>query len=211
LISTSWIRRHFLFSTAIAALIGDLNATAQEPAAENITQEQIDFFENRIRPIFVEHCYECHSGGSKSIQAKLRLNSRELAIHGGESGPAILPGNPQESLLVSAVSWKGLEMPPDRKLKEDQIADLTKWVQIGAPWGRESEDSDAAQGMSIPQNTPYDWNKWRSEHWAFQPIGQIESPKVADLSWCKTPIDEFVLESLRANGLQPAKSEFVST
>lgn len=202
--ATSRVLHFGLFCVALAAQIFGGAATAQESGHQEagqraFTQEQIDFFENRIRPILIEHCYECHSGGSKSIQAKLRLDSRELAIEGGDSGTAIVPGKPQESLMVSAVSWKGLEMPPDRKLKDEQIADLTKWVQIGAPWGRDL-------GGSIPKNNPYDWNKWRSEHWAFQPIGQVESPKLEDLSWCKTPIDPFVLEQLLANGLQPAKS-----
>lgn len=175
------------------------SAIAQESKDGTFTQEQIDFFENRIRPLLVEHCYECHSGESKSIQAKLRLDGRQLAIQGGETGPAVTPGKPEESLLVSAVSWKGLEMPPDRKLKDEQIADLTKWVQMGAPWPGDSNTAEALQ-----KHTEYDWNKWRSEHWAFQSISNPVPPDLIDKAWCKTPIDQFVFHKLAENHIQPA-------
>ncbi|MFN9720204.1 MAG: PSD1 and planctomycete cytochrome C domain-containing protein [Planctomycetota bacterium] len=182
-------------------LLRTLTACAQEPGNELLTREQLDFFENRIRPVLVEHCYECHSGESSSIQAKLRLDGRALAIQGGESGPAIVPGKPQESLLVSAVSWKGLEMPPDRKLRDEQIADLAAWVEMGAPWPRDSRSGDSA-----PKQTEYDWNKWRAEHWAFQTISAPMPPQNSDSGWCRTPIDQFVFEKLAAHGLKPASS-----
>lgn len=182
----------------LACLIASYTTVAQESEKDSFTQEQLDFFENRIRPVLAEHCYECHSSESKSIQAKLRLDGRALAIQGGESGTAIVPGNPQESLFIAAISWKGLEMPPDGKLKEEQIADLTKWVQMGAPW-----PNDSSSDSSIPKNTQYDWTKWRREHWSFQPIADPVPPSVSDPSWCQSPIDSFVLEGLTANGLRP--------
>lgn len=197
-IQSFYLRREFSKVTFLACLVGSLSAIAQESDNDAFTQEQLDFFENRIRPVLVEHCYECHSGESKSIQAKLRLDGRALAIQGGESGPAIVPGKPQESLFIAAVAWKSLEMPPDGKLKEEQIADLTKWVQMGAPW-----PGDSITDPSIPKNTQYDWTKWQNEHWAFQPIDNPELPSVSDPSWCQSPIDSFILEGLTAQGLRP--------
>jgi len=203
LISSLKLRLPLLLASFI--LLGLLRwsiiANAQEPAEESFTQEQLDFFENRIRPILVEHCYECHSEDSKSIQAKLRLDGREFAIQGGDSGAALVPSKPHESLLIAAVSWKGIEMPPDRKLKDEQITDLVRWVEMGVPW-----PGDLSAGNSNNKSSEYDWSKWRSEHWAFQPISTPEPPSLDDTSWCKSPIDYFVLSELVANGLQPSPS-----
>jgi hypothetical protein len=203
LISSLQLRLPLLLASFI--LLGLLQwsiiANAQEPAEESFTQEQLDFFENRIRPILVEHCYECHSADSKSIQAKLRLDGREFAIQGGDSGAALVPSKPHESLLIAAVSWKGIEMPPDRKLKDEQITDLVRWVEMGVPW-----PGDLSAGNTNNKSSEYDWSKWRSEHWAFQPISTPEPPSLADTSWCKSPIDHFVLRELEANGLQPSPS-----
>jgi len=203
LISSLQLRLPLLLASFI--LLGLLRwsiiAKAQEPAEESFTQEQLDFFENRIRPILVEHCYECHSADSKSIQAKLRLDGREFAIQGGDSGAALVPSKPHESLLIAAVSWKGIEMPPDRKLKDEQITDLVRWVEMGVPW-----PGDLSAGNTNNKSSEYDWSKWRSEHWAFQPISTPEPPSLDDKSWCKSPIDHFVLSELEANGLQPSPS-----
>jgi len=203
LISSLKLRLPLLLASFI--LLGLLRwsiiANAQEPAEESFTQEQLDFFENRIRPILVEHCYECHSEDSKSIQAKLRLDGREFAIQGGDSGAALVPSKPHESLLIAAVSWKGIEMPPDRKLKDEQITDLVRWVEMGVPW-----PGDLSAGNSNNKSSEYDWSKWRSEHWAFQSISTPEPPSLDDTSWCKSPIDYFVLSELVANGLQPSPS-----
>ena len=203
LISSLQLRLPLLLASFI--LLGLLRwsiiANAQEPAEESFTQEQLDFFENRIRPILVEHCYECHSEDSKSIQAKLRLDGREFAIQGGDSGAALVPSKPHESLLIAAVSWKGIEMPPDRKLKDEQITDLVRWVEMGVPW-----PGDLSAGNSNNKSSEYDWSKWRSEHWAFQSISTPEPPSLDDTSWCKSPIDYFVLSELEANGLQPSPS-----
>ena len=203
LISSLQLRLPLLLASFI--LLGLLQwsiiANAQEPAEESFTQEQLDFFENRIRPILVEHCYECHSADSKSIQAKLRLDGREFAIQGGDSGAALVPSKPHESLLIAAVSWKGIEMPPDRKLKDEQITDLVRWVEMGVPW-----PGDLSVGNSNNKSSEYDWSKWRSEHWAFQSISTPEPPSLDDTSWCKSPIDYFVLSELEANGLQPSPS-----
>ena len=193
--------RLLLLRRASIVLFALLQWSLPSNAQESFTPEQLDFFENRIRPILVEHCYECHSADSKSIQAKLRLDGREFAIQGGDSGGALVPGKPHESLLVAAVSWKGIEMPPDRRLKDEQIADIIRWVEMGAPW-----PGDSSAGNPSNKSSEYDWLKWRSEHWAFQPISTPEPPSLSDTSWCKSPIDNFVLRDLDANGLKPVPS-----
>src|SRR4029077_11239757 len=129
--------------------------------------EQIEFFESKVRPVFVEHCYKCHSEKAERVKGELRLDSTEAVLKGGGSGPAIVPGNPDASLLIKAVRYTDpdLQMPPhkggDQKLSDAQIASLEAWVKMGAP-------------MPAPANTGprslRDINEARARHWAFQPI-----------------------------------------
>ena len=97
------------------------------------TAEQLTFFEKKIRPLLVSKCYGCHSAKAKSVKGELLLDSRQGWSKGGESGPALVPGKPGESLLIEAVKYDGLEMPPKEKLSDQQIADLVRWVKMGAP------------------------------------------------------------------------------
>ncbi len=105
---------------------------AAAPGASS-TDAGIEFFEARIRPLLVKNCYECHSGQAKKIEGKLRLDSRDALRHGGESGPAVVPGDPQGSLLVRALRYEDHEMPPKGKLPSSAIADVEHWVKLGAP------------------------------------------------------------------------------
>jgi hypothetical protein len=100
--------------------------------ADQPTAEQSQFFESKIRPILVENCQRCH--GEKKQNGGLRLDSAAALLAGGESGPVIVPGEPGKSLLVEAINYQSLEMPPDGRLKPEQIKLLTEWVRIGAPW-----------------------------------------------------------------------------
>ena len=95
-----------------------------------------EFFEKKIRPVLVDRCYSCHSATAPKVKGGLRLDSLEEALKGGDTGPAFVPGNPDKSLLVEAVSYKNVDfrMPPKGRLPADQIADLTEWVRRGAPW-----------------------------------------------------------------------------
>ena len=99
------------------------------------TDEATAFFESRIRPVLVEHCYKCHSGRTKSPKGGLRLDSREALLRGGGNGPAIVPGKPDDSLLIKALSHEGevAEMPPDEKLPDRVLADFRRWIASGAP------------------------------------------------------------------------------
>lgn len=122
-------------------------------------EDDIDFFETRIRPLLHEHCISCH--GEKKQWSGLRVDSLSALLSGGDSGPAIVPGNPSTSLLIKAVHRsEGLEMPPDYKLTETQIADLNHWILRGAVW----PDNDSMSSKDL--ETKEKWN----EHWAFQPV-----------------------------------------
>lgn len=178
-------------ATSIASylLLLALFARADEPP---------DFFERRIRPLLAEQCYECHSARAKKLKGGLRLDSREEAMKGGESGAAIVPGKPEESLLITAVRYhdKELRMPPPkddapRKLSDAQIRDLEEWVRLGAPMPADA--SSAA--VTAPGS---------QAHWAFQPIRNRAVPEVKAAAWVRTDVDRFILARLEAEGLIPA-------
>lgn len=120
-LSVGWWAQPALLIAAVATALG-----AAEPTAE-----QTQFFETRIRPILVENCHRCH--GEKKHNGNLRLDSAAAMLAGGESGPAIVAGEPEKSRLIEAINYGGLEMPPDGRLKPEQIKLLTEWVKIGTP------------------------------------------------------------------------------
>ena len=156
------------------------------------------FFESKIRPLLVEHCHECHSAGARKLKAGLYLDSRSGALKGGESGPAIVPGKPELSRLLRAVQYGDvdLQMPPRRKLADEQIADLKAWIAMGAPWpGGEAEPRVAAGGFDLEQR--------KAEFWAWQPIRNPLPPAVKDGSWPRDDIDRFVAAKLDEAGLAP--------
>ena len=147
-------RRKLLISAAaISGWILALSATA-----EQLTQTQTEFFENKIRPLLADQCYKCHSSQAPKLKGGLSLENREGWVKGGDTGPAIVPGNPDASLLIKAVRYtdEDLQMPPKgHKLSDDQIADLVNWVKMGAP--------DPRTGLAIAKKDPKD-------HWAFKPV-----------------------------------------
>lgn len=165
---------------------------AEEPAQEQRpTAEQLQFFETNIRPLFVEHCFKCH--GQKKQWAGLRLDSREALLRGGESGAAIIPGKPDESLLIRAVRHADddLTMPPEEMLTSRQIAALVRWVEMNAPY---PVTMSAAKRLRNPQ------------HWAFQPLAGKSVPAITNSNWAQSALDHFILAKLKAAGLSPAKS-----
>lgn len=155
-----------------------------------------EFFENKIRPILSTECGSCHmaaSGGGLSMQ------SRESMLKGGDQGPAFVPGDPDKSLLLIAVhQTTDLRMPKNGRLSPEQVADLTEWVRMGAPWPKVSTEVVASQhGKQI---TP-DMRAW----WSFQPLHVEPVPRVKDAAWARNDLDRFVLAKLEAKGLSPAK------
>ena len=172
-----------------------------DAAADPPTPEQIAFFEANVRPIFVEHCYECHSANADEVEADLLLDSKWGWMTGGESGPAIIPGNLEESLVIDAVRYqenKVTAMPPRSKLAAKEIGILEKWVEMGAP------DPRTAKSTPKPKENGFDFQKRYNEHWSWRRITNPDPPWVAEKQWPNSEIDRFILSKIEAAGLKPA-------
>ena len=158
-----------------------------------------EFFEKKIRPVLVAHCFECHSADSQ--ESGLRVDSLAAMLTGGERGPAIVPGNPDESLLISAVRHSDtLQMPEKRKLPQSIIDDLAQWVRDGAAW----PDQTPVVGAAMPAAKERLPTEDEKKFWAFQPAQRSSIPAVVDNKhWARTPIDQFVLEQLESRKLHP--------
>ncbi len=166
------------------------------------SDEGIEFFESRIRPLLVKNCYECHSGQAKIVQGKLRLDSRDALRRGGESGAALVPGDVAGSLLVRALRYEDHEMPPKGKLTPAAIADVERWVKMGAPDPRDRPDTEVEQSPGKKQRV-IDFAKAR-KHWAYQPVRNPPLSVVKNAAWSHNEVDRFVLAQLEARGLMPA-------
>ncbi|MCI0457504.1 MAG: DUF1549 domain-containing protein, partial [Gemmataceae bacterium] len=171
------------------------------PATADPTPEGVEFFEKKIRPVLIEHCHGCHSTQAKKVRGGLLLDSRESILKGGDSGPAIVPGEPGKSRLIEAIGYTNtdLQMPPKAKLPDVVIADLTAWVKMGAPWPK---DAVVKGGRKYE----FDLLQRKREHWAWQPVRAQAPPPVKDVSWPRSPVDHFLLAKLEAKGLAPAPS-----
>lgn len=159
---------------------------------ETISGKERAFFENRIRPALVKYCYECHSAESKNLGGNLRLDHRDGIVSGGLSGPALVPGKPGESLIVQALRYEELEMPPDEPLPERVIRDFTTWIQRGAADPRIEQ---AANESDTSNNS--------DALWSFQPRRDPAVPEVKERNWTRGPIDRFVLAGIEAAGVAP--------
>lgn len=170
---------------ACVTLIAGLWATAI-PAAR--ADDRDDFFEAKIRPVLVGTCFRCH--GDIKTSGALRIDSRETLLRGGDSGPAIVPGKPDESLLIRAIQRQPdvSAMPPEKEqaLRADQVADFVAWISAGAIWPESSARFEAAR------------------HWAYEPIRDAAPPRVQDHCWVKTSIDPFIRARQEAAGVRPA-------
>src|SRR5262245_35361662 len=170
------------------ALLGGGAWTAQ-------SQNRNDFFETKVRPILATECFSCHTD---SQLGGLRLDSREAMLRGGKSGPAIVPGDPEKSLLVIALGQTGaLTMPKGGKLPQDQIDAIAQWIRTGAEWPSTGKTLTAAKGESVVDPA-------RRAFWSFQPLHPTPAPSVKDRRWSKTEIDRFILARLEKEGLAPA-------
>src|SRR5262245_27564153 len=183
-----------------------------------------DFFETKVRPVLANSCLDCHtdmrSGG-------LRLDSREAMLKGGKSGPALVPGDPEKSLLIQAVRQTGaLKMPKGGKLTAAEIDGLVEWVKNGAVWPTYAATDPSAASVGKPSSaattsvassdgkpaagpaaaTPaYVISSERRAFWAFQPLRAPQPPQVKDASWARTGLDRFVLARLEREGLTPVR------
>jgi hypothetical protein len=166
-------------------------------------RKEIEFFETHVRPVLADHCYKCHSTTAHKVKGKLRVDSLEALLKGGESGPAVVPGKPEKSLLIKAVNHDpaaDLEMPPKEKLTDSAIADLTAWIKSGATWPVEKSTPAVAREVdSRPE-----FEAAGKKHWAFKPLGHPAIPTFKNTPWVKTPIDAFVLAKLKEKNIAPA-------
>ncbi|MFT5523227.1 MAG: hypothetical protein ACI9G1_000482 [Pirellulaceae bacterium] len=159
----------------------------------------IAFFEKQVRPLLIERCLKCHSSGSKKVGGNLLLDSRDGWMKGGDLGPAIDPGNPDNSLLIKAIrhSSDEVQMPPDGKISKADIATFARWIELGAP--------DPREGTAISANQRIIDIEQGREFWAFQPpAGDIQPPLVRDIAWPINDVDRFILAALEKNQLAPA-------
>jgi len=175
-----WAILGLLVVMAVAA-----SSSAGEPAADN---DPDTFFELKVRPLLAGTCVKCH--GADKVSGGLRLDSREAMLKGGESGPAVVPGDPSKSLLIQAVQHEdeSLEMPPGKLLPESIRADLAAWVDAGAKWPKSSSAGRTIVGR---------------KHWAFGPLNVVSTPE-DPTGWAKAPVDRFIAAGHRGRGLRPA-------
>jgi hypothetical protein len=181
-----------LFTGLIILLFATPIAIAEDRAAP--TKEQLDFFETKIRPVLVEHCYKCHAAEAKIIKGGLRLDSRDGLIKGGDTGPSVVLGHPEKSLLLKALKYDGIEMPPKGKLPQSVVKDFETWIKMGLPDPRKSDD--------VPRSRTIDIQAGR-KFWALQPVADPTPPNVKNAAWPRDTIDRFVLAKLEDKGLKP--------
>ena len=192
------VRAPFRLTTAAIALAASLTwchrPTLADDAEQAFPAESIEFFEREVRPLLLEHCSACHSQAVGNTKGGLNLDSREAMLAGGDSGPAVVPGQVDDSLLVEAIRRESYEMPPEKPLAEKDRLILERWVEMGAPWGAPATaDSDG------------DWLSARAHsHWAWQPVKPSVVPEITDDEWSNRPIDRFILDKLNQLSLEPS-------
>ena len=182
------------FAFAWLATVGTVAGAAEIDPAD------LEFFESRIRPVLVERCYACHGEDPAKIRGGLVLLDAAGLRAGGDSGAVIVPGSPEDSLLIEAIHYEGLtRMPPDGKLSASVIADFEQWIRLGAPDPR----TDAEQTVVAERTAEsYDYGPGR-KHWAYRRIEDPEPPEVQKEAWIRRPIDRFILARLEERGLEP--------
>jgi len=186
--------RSLLLAAFAAAGAPAFGAATAEP-----TKEQAAFFESKIRPVLADNCYKCHSLEKGKSKGGLTLDTKAGVLKGGEIGPVVVPGKPEESPLIKAVNYhdKDLQMPPTKegggKLPEAQIAALTEWVKMGAPDPRKDDVKSKLTGLTEAAR----------KHWAYLPLTKPSQPAVKNSAWPRTAVDTFILAKLEANGMLP--------
>ncbi len=178
-----------------------LTVTGQTGA--HFDAKAVDFFEKKVRPVLVSNCYTCHSASTNS-KGGLRVDDRNGLIVGGNGGSAVVPGHPEDSLLIKAVaqSDQDLKMPPKKRLSAQQVADLTRWIKDGAAWPEVGQAAPASYMLS----TKYE--ELRKEHWSWQPLKETRPPIVHDLRRRRRPWSRLAPSSRRCatnpRGAHPA-------
>jgi hypothetical protein len=168
------------------------NAHAQAPSAAEVA-----FFESKVRPLLVQRCHECHSTKAKKSKGKLLLDSRDAILKGGESGAAVVVGQPGKSLLIEAVrhTKPDLQMPRSGKLSAGEIAILEEWIRRGVPY--------PGPAVAVNDRDGIDWVRGRA-FWSFQPPTKSSLPAVRDKGWPRNRIDAFLIADMEKRGLTPS-------
>ena len=182
---------------SVSPVDADEPSSRDQAKSEKLSSEQLEFFEAKIRPVLVKHCYECHSSSSQPAKGGLSLETREAMRRGGDSGPAVVPGELDESLIISAIRYDDFEMPPKGKLAGSVIKDFERWVEMGAPDPRVGEPVVAA-AESIDYEAA-------AKFWAFQSPRKSTPPVTQNVTWARNEIDQFVLARLESNGIAPSR------
>jgi len=188
------VRWAVLFRAAcclVLAAAGSLSAADQKGR---------EFFERRIRPVLIRECYSCHSAAATEIKGELRVDSRAAIRAGGETGPAVVPGRVNKSLLIDALEHRTLKMPPEKKLSKNIIADFRKWIEQGAPDPRDHPPTANKAAEQSWELVLTERRKW----WSLQPVARVSPPQVDRNDWSGKPVDRFVLAGLRQRQLTPA-------
>lgn len=163
------------------------------PVGVRAESDEGKFFEQHVRPLLATKCIKCH--GPEKQKGSLRLDSLEALLEGGDSGPALVPGEAAESLLVEAVRYESYEMPPTGQLPDEEIAHLVDWIATGAVWPEHGESVREVSG---------DISEADRQWWAFQPLVQPDVPEVSGDDWSRTEIDHFIYQRLADQGMTPA-------
>ena len=187
--------RYFLLAIFVSINCGML-CVAEDTKQKIPESAALEFFEKKVRPLLVAKCYECHS--EKDVNGGLRLDSKQAVAKGGDTGAVVIPGKPDESLLIEAIRYENrdLQMPPKNRLTNEEVLILEKWVAIGAPDPRNSSPIMAGPtGMSIEEGRQF---------WSLKPVSNPDVPSVKETTWVNTPVDNFVLRRLEDAGLAHA-------
>ena len=180
----------------IVVLLMGGTVLAESGSAADSGPAGVEFFETKIRPLLADHCYKCHSADANAagkLKGDLFLDSRAGVLKGGEKGAVVVPGKPEESLLIQAVRYqnKDLQMPPKDRLSAELVSNLEKWIAMGAPDPRAGQvPVIVKKGIDIEQGRKF---------WAFQPLSHVSPPSVKNEQWVRTDVDRFVLREQEVN------------
>jgi hypothetical protein len=184
-----WLRLTALGGFALLSAV----CTAAPPET---SPEELAFFEKKIRPVLVAHCYQCHSAQAAQIKGGLVLDTREGVQRGGDSGQVVIPKDPANSLLIQALRHadEAPAMPPNKQLSEEVVADFERWIKVGAPDPRDGKAAVARQGIDVEKGRQF---------WSFVPPKASAPPTVKDAAWPFSDIDRFLLAGIESRGLHP--------
>ena len=177
----------------LTLVLGAFSIGAKTSAADE--QETAKFFETEVRPLLANHCFECH--GEKKQKGGLRADHIGYLKTGGDTGPALVPGEPEKSPMIEAVRYKNkdFQMPPKEKLSDTEIAVLEKWIKLGAPWPETDADkAKVAEGGFTDEQRKF---------WCFQPLAEVSPPQIAG-AWVRNDIDRFIAQKHAERKLDPA-------